>query len=212
MAPTDGRFVLGITGNIASGKSTVVGILKELGARHIDADLVYRDLVAPGKPLLRALLAHFGAGIIAADGSLDRQALGAIVFSDPARLAELDQLTHPAVIAETDRRVEEIADGVVIIDAVKLIESGHAEACDEVWVVTAPEDLQVARLMTRNQLTEAEARRRVAAQPPLAPKIARADRVIDNSGSLEDLRATVTAAWGMMINGDNTSESKGTHR
>lgn len=210
MAPTDGRFVLGITGNIASGKSTVVAILEQFGAHHIDADLVYRDLVASGQPLLASLAAHFGNGIIAPDGSLDRKALGEIVFSDPEKLAALDHLTHPAVIAETDRRVEDIDEGVVIIDAVKLIESGHAEVCDEVWLVTAPEDVQVARLMARNQLTEDEARRRVDAQPPMGPKIARADRVIDNSGSLDDLRATVAAAWSMMLDGDNTSDSKGT--
>ncbi|MGB3327323.1 MAG: dephospho-CoA kinase, partial [Thermomicrobiales bacterium] len=133
--PSDRKIVLGITGNIATGKTTVVEMLKEFGAQHFDADLVYRELVAPGEPLLGVLAKHFGTSILAADGSLDRKALGAIVFADPERLAELDALTHPAVIAEIDRRAAQVASGVVVIDAVKLIESGHADHCDAVWLV-----------------------------------------------------------------------------
>ncbi len=192
---TEQRIVLGITGNIATGKSTVVRMLKERGAHHIDADLVYRELVGPGQPLLAKLVERFGEGIVAPDGGLDRKALGAIVFSDPQALADLDALTHPAVIAEIDRRTAAIPSGVIIIDAVKLIESGHADHCDAVWLVTAPPDVQVTRLMERNTLSRAEALKRVAAQPPIEPKIARADRVIDNAGSLDDLRAQVDAAW-----------------
>lgn len=190
-----GRFILGITGNIATGKSTVVKMLLERGARHIDSDVVYHELVAPGQPLLAELVDQFGERILNDDGSLDRKALGAIVFNDPAKLQVLDALTHPAVIAEADRRAFAIEDGVVILDAVKLIESGHYTICDAVWLVTTPEDLQIQRLMARNNLDEAEARRRVAAQPPLAPKRAIADVEIVNDGSLADLRAKVEAAW-----------------
>ncbi len=189
------KFVLGVTGNIASGKSTVVKRLVEHGAIAFDADLVYRELVGPGQPLLTKLADHFGESIIAPDGSLDRPALGKIVFSDPAKLAELDALTHPAVIAEIDRRVAAIDDGVVVIDAVKLIESGHADHCDSVWVVTSTTEAQVTRLMKRNRLSLLEARRRVEAQPPLEAKLARADRVIDNSGKIEDTMAQVDAGW-----------------
>lgn len=189
------RIVLGVTGNIAAGKSTVVSMLKDLGAQHIDADQVYRDLVAPGQPLLQKVADHFGEHVINEDGGLDRRALGAIVFSDPDALKELDQLTHPAIIAETDRRVDAIRDGVIVIDAVKLIESGHADVCDVVWLATAPEDAQVTRLMHRNKLSRAEAVERVAAQPPIEPKLAGADLVIDNSGSLDDLRVQVENAW-----------------
>ena len=199
--PRQGRIVLGVTGNIASGKSTVVRMLKAKGARHIDADLVYRELVGPGQPLLSRLVERFGPGIVAPDGSLDRRALGAIVFSDPAALADLDAITHPAVIAEIDRRVAEIPAGVVVIDAVKLIESGHADHCDVVWLVVAPPEAQVTRLMERNTLSRDEAMRRVAAQPPLAPKIARADRIIENAGTLEELRAQVDAAWRELVSG-----------
>jgi dephospho-CoA kinase len=188
-------YVLGVTGNIATGKSTVTAMLARKGAVVIDSDLVYRELVAPGQPLLEALAERFGCGIIAADGSLDRPKLGAIVFSDPAALAALDRLTHPAVLAEVDRRIAAIAQGVVVLDAVKLIESGHADRCDQVWLVTADPDLQVQRLMKRNKLDAEEARRRVTAQPPLGPKRERADLVIDNSGSLRELEEQVNRAW-----------------
>lgn len=187
--------MLGVTGNIASGKSTVVARLVELGAIGIDADLVYRELVCPGQPLLGKLAGHFGEHIIAPDGSLDRPALGRIVFRDPERLRELDALTHSSVIREIDRRVDAIESGVVAIDAVKLIESGHADHCDQVWVVTVDTDVQVTRLMERNTLPAEEARRRVKAQPPMGPKLARADRVIDNSGTLEETIAQVDAGW-----------------
>ena len=188
-------FVLGVTGNIASGKSTVTGMLAEFGATVIDSDLVYRELVAAGMPLIQALADRFGDGIVAADGSLNRGALGAIVFPDPDALRDLDRITHPAVIAEVDRRVNAIPGGVVVLDAVKLVESGHADRCDAVWVVVANPDEQVTRLMKRNSLLADEARRRVAAQAPIEPKLARANRVIDNSGSREGTRNQVERAW-----------------
>ena len=188
-------YILGVTGNIATGKSTVTGMLARKGATVIDSDLVYRELVGPGQPLLRTLAERFGEGIIADDGSLNRPALGAIVFSDPAALADLDRLTHPAVIAEVDRRVDAIPNGVVVLDAVKLVESGHAERCDAVWVVTADPNVQVQRLMNRNRLDVHESRRRVAAQPSLDAKLRRADLVIDNSGSIEELQEQVDRAW-----------------
>ena len=190
------RCVLGITGNIASGKSTIVKYLVELGATHIDADVVYRELVAAGQPLLAKLADHFGDSIIAEDGSLDRSKLGTIVFSDPEKLKQLDELTHPTVIAEIDARVERAdSDQIVVIDAVKLIESGHAEHCDEVWVVTIVTEVQVARLTKRNILSEVEARRRISSQAPMEPKLARADRVIDNSGTLDHTRSQALNAW-----------------
>lgn len=189
------RFILGVTGNIATGKSTVVKMLVAKGAHHIDSDVVYHELIAPGQPLLQRLVEHFGDGILAEEGSLDRKALGAIVFSDAEKLRQLDALTHPAVIAEADRRAFAVEDGVVILDAVKLIESGHHEVCDAVWLVTAPENVQVKRLMARNNLDEAEARKRVGAQPPLGPKREVADLEIVNDGSLEDLQRAVDEAW-----------------
>lgn len=192
------RFVLGVTGNIASGKSTVTGMLAELGAIVIDSDLVYRELAGAGKPLLSQLGERFGSAIIAADGSLDRRALGTIVFTDPAALDDLDRITHPAVIAEVDARVERIDDGVIVLDAVKLVESGHASKCDAVWVVVTDPEVQVRRVMERNSLGEGEARRRVDAQPTLDAKLARADLVIDNNGSRDETREQVVQAWNQL--------------
>lgn len=190
-----GRFILGVTGNIASGKSTVVRMLAEKGAHHIDADEVYHDLIAPGEPLLQQLVDEFGKSILKRDGSLDRKALGAIVFYNPHSLKKLDQITHPVIMAESDRRAFEIEEGVVILDAVKLIESGHADVCDQVWLITAPMDSQVERLMKRNRIDDSEAWARVEAQPPLGPKLERADVVIRNEGTLADLRKQVDEAW-----------------
>lgn len=189
------RFILGVTGNIASGKTTVSGLLAELGATVIDSDLVYRELVGAGQPLLAVLVDRFGANILAANGSLDRAALGSIVFADPMALADLDRLTHPAVIAEVDARVERVTGGVVVLDAVKLVESGHADRCDAVWVVVADLDVQIRRLMQRNGLSEQEARRRVESQPSLRTKLARADLVIDNNGTREETWEQVVQAW-----------------
>ncbi len=158
--------------------------------------------------MLEALAERFGPEIVAPDGSLDRPALGAIVFADPAALADLDRVTHPAVIAEVDARVERIRDGVVVLDAVKLIESGHAECCDAVWVVVTDPEIQVQRLLERNRLAEAEARKRVDAQPPLDAKLARADLVIDNSGTREQTREQVMRAWSKLpIHGSSRPES-----
>jgi len=187
--------VIGVTGSIACGKSSVMRTLAALGAATIDADAVYHELIRPGEPLIAALAARFGSGIIAADGAIDRRALGAIVFSDPAALADLDALTHPAVTAELRRRIASATAPVVAVDAVKLIEGGFAPDCDRLWVVVCDEERQIERLAARNGLDRAEAARRVAAQPPLAGKLALADLVIDNSGSPAATAAQVRGAW-----------------
>lgn len=192
---TAAPYVIGVTGNIACGKSAVLAILRDLGAATIDADTVYADLVRPDSMLLGALADRFGAGIIAADGSLDRRALAAIAFADPAALAALDRITHPAVVSEVARRISRQTAEVVAIDAVKLVESGMVGLCDALWVVTCDPEVQIARLMARNGLDRAEAARRIAAQPPLADKIAIADAVVDNSGDLPALRTAVESAW-----------------
>lgn len=202
-----GPLVVGVTGNIASGKSTVLAMLGERGAQTIDADAVYHRLIAPGRPLWSALRDRFGPAIVRPDGTIDRRTLGKIVFSDPAALADLDALTHPSVIAAIDAKVAASDAAVVGIGAVKLVESGHADHCDRVWLVTCDPDEQVARLMRRNGLARDDAERRVAAQPPLAAKLLRADAVIDNGGDLASTRQQVDAAWNRL--GDRSGGAMG---
>lgn len=191
-------YLIGLTGNIACGKSVVLTLLAERGAATIDADRVVHTLMEPGEPVWAAIREAFGPAISDGQGRIDRRALGAIVFGDPAQLARLEGLTHPAVRAWIVARLTEmVREGyrVAVVDAIKLYEGGLAERCDETWVVTCDPAQQLARLMARNGFSEAEARQRIAAQPPQAEKIARADVVIDNSGTLEATRAQVDAAW-----------------
>jgi dephospho-CoA kinase len=188
-------YLIGVTGNIACGKSSVMRELEKLGATIIDGDLVYRDLTGPGSELVKRLAAEFGDDVANPDGSLNRPALGKIVFSNPEALARLDHLTHPVILEEVFRRIASATTPVVATDGIKLIESGLGDQCDEVWVVTCDPDCQRARLMERNGIDRAEADRRIAAQPPVQEKLARADVVIVNDRTLEDLRAQVLAAW-----------------
>ena len=194
-APLSRPLVIGLTGNIATGKSTVLAMLADLGATTIDADAVYHGLIGPGGPLTAAIAARFGAAVLAADGGIDRRTLGAMVFTDPDALADLDALTHPPVIADVIARLANVTTAVAVVDAVKLIESGLAAVCDRVWLVTCHEDQQITRLMSRNGFNREDAMRRIAAQPPLAPKLARADLIINNSGTVANTREQVERAW-----------------
>lgn len=187
-------YVLGITGNIATGKSTVAQMLAALGAEHIDCDVLAHEAMAPGLPANAAVAARF-AGVQRADGTIDRQALGRIVFDDPQALADLEALTHPAVLAEVARRVAASSAPVVVVEAIKLFESGLDELCTAVWAVTATKEAQLQRLMEQRHLEYDEAERRITAQPDPAEKVARADRVIDNSGSLRHTWRQVLAGW-----------------
>ena len=184
-------FVIGVTGPIASGKSAVTKRLAEHGAVVLDADLVYRDLVQPGMALTSQLAERFGAGILADDGGLNRRALGAIVFSDQHALADLDRLTHPAIIAEIGRRLETIDASLTVIEAVKL-SRGTAKYCDETWLVTVDPERQLERLMARNGIDRADAERRIASQMDYDPDTY--TRVIPNNESLNALRERVDAA------------------
>jgi len=188
-------YVIGVTGNIACGKSLVLDTLAKLGAETIDADRVAHEVMAPGTPTAERVIAAFGEEIRGPDGGIDRRALGAIVFRDPDKLALLDSLAHPPTVAAIRERVAASTAAVVAIDAIKLFEAGVAEDCDEVWVVTCTPEQQVERLMRRNGFDREEALRRIQAQPPQEEKVRRADRVIDNSGTVEDTVAQVKAAW-----------------
>lgn len=189
--------ILGLTGNIASGKSTVGMLLLELGATaYIDADLVVHALYLPGQPMVAEIAAAFGQGVIDQEGGVDRRALGAIVFGDHATLRQLEAIVLPAVRdALLDRLRALPADGIGVFDAIKLVESGYAPLCDGVWLVTCSEQAQLSRLMTSRGLSESEARQRIAAQGDIEPKRAAATEIIANDGTFDELRRDVTAAW-----------------
>jgi dephospho-CoA kinase len=188
-------FLIGLTGNIATGKSEVTRMLAELGARVIDADRVAHEVMLPAGPAHGAVVEAFGEGILAADGSIDRAKLGAIVFRDPAALRRLEAAVHPAVIAEVELRIAQTGEPVVVVEAIKLIEAGMHRQYDALWVVTAPRSLQIARLVATRGLSEAEAALRVDAQPPQEEKAAQADWTIVNDGDLRELRQKVEAGW-----------------
>jgi dephospho-CoA kinase len=190
------KKLIGLTGNIATGKSEVARMLRSLGAVVIDADRVARDVVRPGQPALVEIVRVFGEQVLLPNGELNRRLLGSIVFSDDAKLKQLEAITHPAVRAEMQRQIDAAPnDAVVVIEVIKLFESGWADRCDQVWVTDCPPEMQIARLMQGRGMSEAEARARIAAQTSQAGKVARADVVIDTSGNLEDTRQQVEAVW-----------------
>ena len=193
--------VIGLTGGIGTGKSSVAAMLAELGARVIDSDAIVHELQAPGMPLLAELAAEFGPGILRADGSLDRAALGDRVFRDETARKRLNAIVHPAVGRESAKRLAEaLASGVplVVLDIPLLFETrAHGTASkanlgiETIVVVWAPRALQIERQLARNGYGRDEAERRVDAQIPIDEKRAQAHHVIDNSGSLEDTRRQV---------------------
>lgn len=190
-------MVIGLTGGIASGKSTVSRILRELGAEVIDADLVAREVMRPGTEAWRELVNHFGPQILDADGSINRRRLGRLVFTDPAALAALNEITHPCI---TRRIQEQVARArqegrVVVVDAPLLIEAGMHRMVDEVWLVVVEPGVQVERVMRRDNLTYQEALSRLRSQMPLEEKKMFAHHVIDNSGPVQATRARVVELW-----------------
>ena len=187
--------MIGVTGNIACGKSAVVKILRDLGVEAIDADAVYHSLIGKGSRLWQRITERFGSGVLSPTGEIDRIALGRIVFRDAAALQELEQLTHAEVVEEIRRRLASMTAAVIAIDAVKLIESGLADACDEVWLVICERNQQIERLIARNHLSLDDAMARVAAQSSLEDKLALADVVIENSGTIATTRRRVEREW-----------------
>jgi len=189
------KYLIGLTGNIATGKSAVAHMLAERGAQAIDADGVAHKVMLYGTPTWRAVVDAFGPTILAAGGEIDRKQLGEIVFADPDALRQLEAIVHPATTRAVSAAIARATERVVVIEAIKLIEAGMHRAYHALWVTTCPPETQIARLMALRNLSEAEAWLRVKAQPPQAEKIALADVVIDTSGTLEDTRRQVTAAW-----------------
>lgn len=186
--------VIGITGNIACGKSLVTRTLGEMGAETIDADHVVREVSAPGAPAYHRIIEEFGTALVLPGGAIDRRRLGEIVFSDPKALARLEAIVHPPVVDTIRQRLRESQSPVIVVDAIKLLESRLAAECDEIWVVTCKPEQQVQRLMARNGYSREQALQRIAVQPPQAQKVAMADRVIDNSGTIDETIALIRSA------------------
>lgn len=194
-------FIIGLTGNIATGKSTVCSILEQLGARVIDADAVAHAVLKRGTLAWRGVVDAFGYDILQYDGNVDRRKLGAVVFGDAAKLQTLERITHPAVGTMLGLMVRDALaapdgnDQILVVEAVKLHEAGMHEYMDALWVVTAPPDEQKRRLMQDRGMSAAEADARLRAQPPLDEKVKRATVVIDNGGSIEETRVQVLRAF-----------------
>jgi dephospho-CoA kinase len=195
---------MGLTGNIGCGKSTVVAMLAQRGAHVLDADQVTRTVMAVGQPAYQRIVATFGDQILEAPGGpIDRSALGRIVFADRQALQQLEAIVHPAtreqIMSWINERNAAAATAahrqVAVVDAIRLIEAGYPALCDAVWVVTCEEREQLRRLVEDRGMTEADARQRIAAQPPQHTKVAVADVVIDNSGMLEHTERQVEQAW-----------------
>ena len=193
------RIIVGLTGNIGTGKSTVARMLADLGATVIDADKVAHEVMRAGTSAHAAVVEAFGSEVLTPVGEIDRKRLGALVFANSMALARLEAIVHPATIREIQRRIENTTAGVVVVEAIKLIEAGMADAYDSIWVTTCQREQQIQRIVNERGLSWAEAEQRVRAQPPQEEKIAHADVVIDNSRSLSQTRGQVQAAWEHLV-------------
>lgn len=189
---------IGLTGGIASGKSTASAILHGWGACIIDADAIAHGLMEPQAPLYEAYRAHFGESVILSDGHLNRRRIGQIAFADPAEKRWLDATAHPVIRRAIEReleRAEAAGESAVILDIPLLFETGWQTHVDETWLIDVPEPLQLMRLQRRNGYSREEAKRRIAAQMPLSKKCQLADVIIDNSGTEQELRERLRALW-----------------
>jgi len=190
-----GKYVIGLTGNIATGKSVVRKMLEHLGGYGIDADALAHRAMAKGAPGFPLVLKSFGEWIVDDEGQIDRARLAKIVFSDQGALDKLEKIVHPLVTHAIDLLIRRAKHSVVVIEAIKLLESDLAAGCDAVWVVSAAEELQVSRLMHKRQLSEAASKQRISAQSPQMSKLRAASVVIRNEGSFENTWEQVQAAW-----------------
>ena len=192
-------ILVGLTGGIGSGKSTVSALLAQRGAVIVDADAIVRELQQPGTPVFEAIVERFGTGVVAADGTLDRAALAAIVFNDADALKDLNGIVHPATGVAIAERVaaQRGTDKVVVLD-VPLLAEGRRHTVQAVLVVDTPVEVAVRRLVDQRGMPEADARARIANQATREERRAMADHVIDNSGERADLEAAVDRAWAWM--------------
>ena len=194
---------VGLTGSIAVGKSFVLSVLAELGCVTFDADRIAHSVMEPGRDAHRDIVGEFGSGVIAADGSIDRQKLGAIVFADHARRARLNEIVHPRVIEEQNRLLSEAEarepNGIAVIDAALMIESGGHKRFDKLIVVYCDRETQIKRLMKRNAINREDAERRVGAQMSTEEKLRYADYRISTAGTQDETRRRVVEVYDELL-------------
>jgi dephospho-CoA kinase len=188
-------YLIGLTGNIASGKSTIAAMLAERGAQIIDADELAHVVLLRGRPAWQQVVHRFGPDVLRSNGQIDRRKLGRIVFGAPDKLRQLEEIIHPAVRVELAHSIRESRKDILVIEAVKLIEGGLVSICDSIWVVTCEPEEAKRRLLHDRMMTSDEANSRLESQPPIAEKVAVADVVIDNSGSIDNTETQVAKAW-----------------
>jgi len=189
--------IIGITGNIACGKTAVGHILLELGAeRYIDADAVVHKLYQSGQQIAVKVAEDFGSAVVSSNGDIDRKALGAIVFQNAEAMRRLEAIVHPAVSEALAKELAQVSpSGIVVIDAVKLLEGGSGKFCQSKWLIVCAEELEYERLVARNNLTPEEAWSRIQAQPSVEKRLSLVDEVIDNSGTFVETRRQVELAY-----------------
>ena len=195
MSNWPGKFVIGLTGNIATGKSVVRRMLEHLGAYSIDADALAHRAISKGAPGYQSVVDTFGRWIVEKDEEIDRAKLGDLVFNNPNAMIQLEAIIHPLVGQAVDILIKRSSHPIVVIEAIKLLEGSLHEACDTIWVTDAPEDVRIERLMRKRNLSRKEALQRIHAQNPQQDKNLAADVVIKNNGSYDDLWKQVTTAW-----------------
>jgi dephospho-CoA kinase len=195
MSGWPGKYIIGLTGNIATGKSVVRKMLEHLGAYGIDADALGHRAIAKGAPGYQPVLDTFGSWILGSDEQIDRAKLARVVFTDPDALTRLEAIVHPLVRQAVDILVRRSKERVIVLEAIKLLESPLRDSCDSLWTTYAPPDVQLARLVQKRGMTPPAARQRILSQPPQEDKIAIADIIIRNEGSFEDAWRRVSAGW-----------------
>lgn len=195
MTRGDNKYIIGLTGNIAVGKSVVRRMLQHLGAYTIDADGLSHQAMMPGAPAYRPVAEMFGRYVLDANGQINRSKLGAIAFALPDAMTALERIVHPVVGSAVKALVSRASQRIVVVEAIKLLEGNLAEMCDTIWVVDAPVEAQIQRLVSKRNMSEAEARKRIAAQNPQADKLARANVVIHNDGNVDETWKQVQTAW-----------------
>lgn len=195
MSHWPGKYIIGLTGNIATGKSVVRRMLEHLGAYTIDADALSHRAISKGAPGYQPALNEFGKWLLDKDGEIDRVKLGRLVFNDAEALSQLEDIVHPLVRQATNMLIERAKQSIVVVEAIKLLESELRKNCDAIWVTDAPQEVQVERLIRKRGLTRDESMQRILAQSAQKEKVSSANVVIRNTGSYEDLWKQVTSEW-----------------